>query len=139
MLFVDTSVVVAFYVPEAGSSRAQKLFAGDEPLAICAISQVEFASAIAKLHRMKAISKTDAQRVLEQFADHVRQRMYGFCPLTQEVYEQARTWIASLETSLRTLDAIQLAAAHLRGLPIVTADKALARSAGKLGVAVRTL
>ncbi|MBS3822046.1 MAG: type II toxin-antitoxin system VapC family toxin [Phycisphaerae bacterium] len=139
MLFVDTSVIVAFYVPESGSRRAETLFTGGEPLAICTVSEVEFASAIAKLHRIKAINKADAGRILEQFAEHVRQKHYSFCPLSLEVYDQARQWIASLETPLRTLDAIQLAAAHLSDLPMVTADKALAKSARTLGIAVRKL
>ena len=125
MLFVDTSVVVALYVPEPGSRRVQRLFADADDLAICPITEIEFASAVSRLLRMRAIPKEAARRLLDQFADHVREPFYTFYPLTQEVYDLAREWVGSFETSLRTLDAIQLAAAHVNDAPMLTADKAL--------------
>ena len=40
MLFLDTSVVVAFYTPEANSARAQRLFSSRTPLGICSLTEV---------------------------------------------------------------------------------------------------
>lgn len=139
MILVDTSVVVAFYVPESGSRTAQDLYDGDEPLAICPLTEVEFASAISKLYRMKAIRRADAGRILDQFGDHIAQQLYSFCPMTQDVYRQAREWIASLKTPLRSLDAIQLAAAHVQGIPFATADKTLAKTGRQLGAKINEI
>ena len=134
MLLLDTSVIVPFYVPESVSVRVQRLFSSGTPLAITALGEVEFHSAISRLVRMKSISKDAGKRVIEAFASHVQQKRFAFRPITRLQYEQARDWIGALTTSLRTLDALQLATAHANGLPLATADRALARSAKRLGI-----
>ena len=139
MLFLDTSVIVAFYIPEAQSSRVQRLFSSETPLAICSLAEVEFTSAIARLVRMKALPKQFATRVLDEFQGHIQQKLYEFCPITQTEYDLAKNWISSFKTSLRTLDALQLAVASSNGLPFVTADKILTKAAKTFGVATRGL
>lgn len=139
MLLLDTSVIVAFYIPEAKSGRAQRLFSSETPLAICPLAEVEFHSAIARLVRMKAISRSAGHRVIQEFRSHVREKLYAFCAVTQKEYDLARDWIGSFKTSLRTLDAVHLAVAQTNGVPLVTADKGLAKAASKLGVTVEKL
>lgn len=137
MLLLDTSIIVAFYIPEAISSRVQRLFSSDTELAISSLAEVEFASAIAKRVRMNSISQPDGQRVLDEFHTHLRDNLYAHKPITQEVFHQASQWLASFQTPLRTLDALQLAVAKVNDLPFVTGDKVLINAAGKLGVSVR--
>jgi len=139
MLFVDTSVVVAFYIPETNSRRAQRLFSSELTLAISSLVEVEFSSAVARLVRMKHIAADDGRRVLEAFQSHIEKKFYAFTPITQEVYRLAHDWIGSFRTALRTLDALQLAAAHTHGLSFVTTDKALAQAARQLDVALENL
>lgn len=139
MLVLDTSVIVAYYIPEANSRRVQRLFSSATPLAISPLTEVEFASAIARLVRMDAITTSDGRRVFEEFQSHIEQKFYAFFPLTPDVYELARDWIGSFETALRTLDALQLAVAHANDVPFMTADKALAKAARQLGVKLEKL
>jgi len=139
MLFLDTSVIVAFYIPEAQSGRVQRLFSSETPLAICSLAEVEFTSAIARLVRIKAISEQAGKLVLEGFRGHVQQKFYAFCPITQKEYDLAKDWLGSFKTSLRTLDALQLAVASSNNLPFVTSDKALTKAAKALGVTIRGL
>ncbi len=134
MVFLDTSVVVALYVEEPKSTKAQKLVARHDGVAICPLAQVEFYSAIARLVRLKAMPSQDAQRVLESFEAHIAQGVYQFHPVTQKVYDLARDWIGSFETSLRSLDALHLAVAAENGLLFATADRTLAKAAKRLGV-----
>ena len=134
MLLLDTSVIVPFYVPEAASGRVQRLFSSGTPLAISPLGEVEFHSAISRLVRMKSISPDAGKRVIAAFASHVRQKLYSFRPITRKQYDLARDWIGELTTSLRTLDALQLATAHANGLPLATADRVLAKAAKRLGV-----
>ena len=54
-------------------------------------------------------------------------------------YVQARRWIESLAAPLRTLDALHLAVAHGHSIPLLTADRQLARAARKLAVRIRLL
>ncbi len=139
MLMLDTSVVVAFYIPETISRRVQRLYSSGEPLAISPLAQVEFTSAVARLVRMKSLGASDANRVRDTFQSHVDQKLYAFCPITQEVFEVARDWIGSFKIALRTLDALQLATAHCSGCSFVTADKAMAKAATQLGVSIQDL
>ncbi|MCC5830628.1 MAG: type II toxin-antitoxin system VapC family toxin [Phycisphaeraceae bacterium] len=139
MLLLDTSVIVAFYIPEAHSDRVQRLYSSRTILAISPLSEVEFASAVSRLVRMRNINGGDGRRVWNAFQSHVQQKLYAFSPMTQQVYELAREWISSFQTALRTLDALQLAAAHANDLPFVTADKKLAKAARGLGVSVERL
>ena len=139
MLFLDTSVIVAFYIPEAQSGRVQRLFSSETPLAICSLTEVEFTSAVARLVRMKAFEKQFGRRVLEEFRNHIQQKLYAFRPVARKEYDLAQDWIGSFRTSLRTLDALQLAVASSNDLPFVTADKGLTKSAKALGVTIRGL
>jgi len=139
MLFLDTSVIVPFYVPEALSPRVQRLFSSGEPLSISSLAQVEFTSAIARLVRMKALSKRSGRSVLEEFESHIKRKLYAFQAITPKEYELALGWIGSFRTSLRTLDALQLAVASSNDLPLVTTDKGLAKAAKTLGVTTRGL
>lgn len=136
---LDTSVIVAFYIPEAISGRVQRLFSSGTPLAINSLVEVEFASAVARRVRMRSISHDDGRLVLEEFALHVRENLYAFNPVTQEAFTLAGEWLGSLRTSLRTLDALQLAMAHVNDLSFMTADKALAKAARELGLAIEAL
>lgn len=139
MLVLDTSVIVAFYIPEANSPRVQRLFSSQTPLAISSLAEVEFTSAVARLVRMKAITHSDGQRVLDEFHSHVQQNLYAFTPITQEVFARVREWLAAFRTSLRTLDALQLAVADVNELPFMTADRTLAKAAKALGAAIEVL
>lgn len=139
MLFLDTSIIVSLYVHEDKSTKSQKLVSSYEPLAICPLAEVEFYSAIARLNQMKMLSKADAEHVLNSFSAHVEQGYFAFYPIDQNVYNKARQWLGELKTPLRSLDALQLAVADLNGLVFATADRALSRSAKKLGVACKTV
>ena len=139
MLFLDTSVIVAFYIPQAMSGQVQRLFSSERPLAICPLAEVEFHSAIARLVRMKVIGRSAGNRVIREFCSHVQQKLYSFCAITQKEYDFARDWIGSFKTSLRTLDALHLAVAYSNDLPFVTADKSLVKAAAKLGVTIEKL
>ena len=50
-------------------------------------------------------------------------------PLTAEHFIKARTMIASMTSSHRTLDALHLAVATSEALPLLTADLGFARAA----------
>jgi predicted nucleic acid-binding protein len=49
-------------------------------------------------------------------------------------YSKAREYVARLDTSLRTFDALHLAIAHANKCTLVTADKQLATAAAMLEV-----
>ena len=139
MHYLDTSVLVAFYVPEPMSASAQKLCAGSAAAAISAITEVEFHSAVSRRVRTKELSIGDAQKVISHFRIHLDEHLYRVVPVAQGDYVLARDWLATFQTSLRSLDALHLAVTFANGLTLVTADKELARSARHFGVKCRMI
>ncbi len=67
--------------------------------------------------------------MLELFQTHVDEGHYRRLTLGAEHYLRARELIGSLTTALHTLDALHLAAALGEDLPLLTADRDLARAA----------
>jgi len=139
MPYLDTSVVIAFYLPEPRNAEVRKLFSGTGEIAISSLSEVEFHSAIARRVRMNELTKDDGLEVLSQFKVHVDDALYRMIPVEPRNYALARDWLATFHTPLRTLDAIHLAVAFSNGLAVVTADKVLAESARHFGVKHRLI
>jgi predicted nucleic acid-binding protein len=83
---------------------------------------------------MREIPEVDARRILAAFEAHCAAGAYRFVTIGDREYALAGRWLGAFKTPLRTLDALHLAAAHAHGLPLVTVDRALARSAQTLGV-----
>lgn len=137
MHYLDTSVLVAFYLPEPLNAQVQNLFGELTEVAVSGLSEVEFHSAIARRVRMGELRKDDALRVLSQFRCHVDDHLYSMVAIEQRDYMLARDWLAAFHTPLRTLDALHLAAAFASKCTIVTADKVLADSATHFGVKCR--
>jgi len=101
--------------------------------------EVEFVSALARRVRIGDLPRQDAQRISALFISHIEGRVYARLSVEQEAYRTARTWLAAFEVPLRTLDALHLATAAAHGMPIATADRALARAADALGIRVRRI
>jgi predicted nucleic acid-binding protein len=134
MHYLDTSVLVALYLPEPMNSRVQKLCSRSDGIAISGLSEVEFHSVLARRVRMNELAKGDALKVLSQFKVHADGGFYRMIAIEQRDYMLARDWLATFRTPLRTLDALHLAVAFSHGLAVLTADKVFAASARHFGV-----
>lgn len=137
-MYLDTSVLAALYIPEARSS-AVAAAVGGRPPAISALTEVEFASAVARRVRERTLAAADGERVLELFDAHVAERRYRHLPIGAETFVQARRLLRSGKAPLATLDALHLALASLGEEAILTADRQLARAAARFGVKVHPL
>jgi predicted nucleic acid-binding protein len=134
MAYVDTSVLVAYYCPEHLSDAAEAAIRSVETPAISPLTEVEFFSALAIRARTGDMEPDAARRVLAQFRGHVEDRRFLFVPVGATEFVQACGWLESFSTPLRLVDALHLATASSHGLPLLTADKGLARSAEHFGV-----
>lgn len=135
MIYADTSVILAFYRPEAASVRAQAFFGSLKgPALISSLTEVEFASALARWVRVNEISDADATRIHAAFLSDMDDGCYQIIPLTGAHYHQATAWLLSRKSSLRTLDALHLVCAAKREVPLATFDRSLTSAAVKLGV-----
>jgi predicted nucleic acid-binding protein len=127
--YVDTSVLGAYYCPEALSAAAEGALRGLEVPVISGLSGLEFCSLIAKKRRLKELTAQQAQKTLDLFGNHVSEGFYRRISLTGEHYLKARELIGSTRIPLHTLDALHLAAALTETLAILTADRGLAAAA----------
>ncbi len=139
MIYLDTSILVAYYCPEPLSEAAEKLILRAEQPSLSLLTEVELASALARKIREKEISQEDGNRVLTEFQSHLTQFLFRRIPIEREHYNFAFNWLAQFTTSLRILDALHLAVAAGNNLEVITADQQLSRSARKLGVRSRLL
>jgi len=139
MGYLDTSVVVAYYCPEPFSEAVERMLHRMEQPAISALTEVEFASALARKVRERGMSGEEANLVLNAFKSHINQRLFTRIPVDREHYTVAFTWLTQFSLPLRTLDALHLAVAAGADLDLITADRGLSQSARKLGVRTKFL
>ncbi len=136
MIYIDTSILVAFYCPEKMSDQVEKILLNTENPAISQLTEVELTSALARKAREKTLSQKDAIDVLSIFRAHIDEKSFQYLPIQPIHYTTAMNWIAEFNTPLRTLDALHLAIAAENKAPLLTADIKFAESAEILGIAV---
>lgn len=131
--------MVAYYCPEPLSSRAERVLSAQPQPTISGLTEVEFASALARKTRLREISRADAERVLSRFAAHLAESLYRRIFMERGHFDLAFQWLSELRTALRALDALHLAVAAANELDVITVDVPMARSARALGVRVKLL
>jgi uncharacterized protein len=140
MKFWDSSAIVPLLLAEAATATVQAIAARDPELLVWWATEVECASALARLEREKVINATEAGQAFERMAllagswhevepgDGVREAAVRFLRVHQ----------------LRAADALQMAAAFVASerrpstLELVTLDERLAAAARKEGFVVLT-
>lgn len=136
--YFDTSVIASAYCDEPDSAKAQKALQDFYPV-ISSLTRIEFSSAVSKKYRMQTYTKQEACRVISQFHLHINQSYFKMTPVKEVHYEQADEWMSSLQTGLRTIDALHLAIAHANQLTLITADVVLGKAARTFGVSVKVI
>lgn len=136
MPYLDTSVVVAYYVPEALSTRAQAIYTAHTAPAISELVELEFFAALSLRLRTGDLERTQAERVASLFLSHLDGGWYTRIHLHAGHYLAARGFIARFDLPLKSPDALHLAVSASERLALVTADRQLARNAESLGLEV---
>ena len=134
MVYLDTSVLVAYYCPEALSHQVQNLMREEVKPALSSLTEVEFFSAVAKKVRANELSSKDGNRILAKFVSHLNADLFNLIPVENHHWQMARGWIGLFTTPLRTLDALHLAVASDSALQLVTSDLSFFQSAEKLDI-----
>ena len=131
--YLDTSALLPYYREEKASQPIQEFLSSlKTPVIISDLTEVEFASALSRWVRMKEITAAQAGLVESGFAEDSRSGLFRRLPLTTKHYRQAKTWISSRKTALRTLDALHLACCFSASAKMVTCDAVLVQAANVL-------
>jgi predicted nucleic acid-binding protein len=139
LIYLDTSVVVAYYCPEHISDLSESIIRGKQPCFLSDLTEVEFFSAISRKIRQRELSSTDAATVRHHFVTHLNDGVYRRTSLGPHHVLRARGFLTDFVTALRTLDAMHLAIVSLDGLRLVTADESFFQSAKTLSISARLL
>jgi hypothetical protein len=137
--YIDTSVLVAYYCPEALSEPVQEFLGEQVKPAVSSLTEVELFSAVARKVRAGELSQPDGNRILSKFLSHLDGNLFTVIPVEFHHWRLARGWIGLFSTPIRTLDALHLAIASVGDFVLVTSDQGLVRAAGTLGVKVRMM
>ena len=127
--YIDTSVLGAYYCPETLSAAAEAALRMIRAPVISLLSEVEFASLISRKRRLKELNERQAGQILDLFSTHVSEGSYRRVSVTTEHFLKARQLVAAAKASLHTLDALHLSIALSENLPLMTADRDLAKAA----------
>ncbi len=128
--FLDTSALVKRYHVELGTVPVMALFENSENmLSVSELTLVEVASAFRRRKNRGEITESVMRDALSKFEDDVLNR-FSIINIDRSLIERAKTLV--LQYEIRTLDAIQLAAALTlqdQFLVFVTADDKLLQAA----------
>ena len=139
MIYLDTSVLVAYYLPETLSDLVQQRLHQASAVVVSELAQTEFASALALRYRRGDLSLTDAQQVEMLFSSHLSADLYRTLHLNSAVFQQAYAFVSRFDLPIKAPDALHLAAAKLEEVPLVTADRQMARNAEMLQIDVELI
>lgn len=138
-MYVDTSVLAAYYCPEPLSERVEAVLRRARNPTIGHLTEVELHAAVNRKVRLNEIDRAVATKILTLFDTHILQGRYTLLALDVIHFRLAKTWLAQFIWPLRTLDALHLAVAASNELPLLTADKTMAEIAGSIGLSVTLL
>jgi predicted nucleic acid-binding protein len=127
--YIDTSVLGAYYCPEDLSSAAEAALRSVATPVISVLTEIEFGSLISRKKRLGELADRQSRDILALFENHVSEGFYRRIAFGNDKFIKARQLITSMTSSLRTLDALHLAAAMIESLPLMTSDRILAAAA----------
>jgi len=138
-LYLDASFLVALFAQDIFTSRADAFLRANQTILIVSdFAAAEFASAIGRRVRIKALTVHDARKAFSSFDGWI-----GSIAQRTEIepadIATAQAFLRRLDLALRTPDALNIAAAQRTGAALVTFDQKMAASARTLGTLVSTI
>lgn len=131
--YLDASVLVALFTRDAFTDRATRFLRTQQPVVLVSdFAAAEFASAVARLSRMREISLDEAHALLRDF-DLWRLRATQEAATMSVDVAAAASYLRRLDLPLRTADAINIAIAQRLDASLATFDVKMAASARILG------
>jgi predicted nucleic acid-binding protein len=138
-MYIDTSCLVAFYVPERLTPRIDTLITNADVVSISAITEIELLSALNKKTRMDLFTSEETQIVFQKFKDHVSKGYYKRIEINSQHFRNASNLLLQTENALRSLDAIHLGIVQAESIPIATNDTILQNAATEFKVDTITI
>jgi predicted nucleic acid-binding protein len=136
VLYCDTSVLVAYYVPEVHSAKAEKILDGHPQRVVSTLVLTEASSALRRKVHDKTLSRADGQSAFDDLRQDVASGLFRLIEIERRHYDHAAQSMWTTTERLRTLDALHLSAVALDGMHLTTADGIMAKAGKELGVTI---
>lgn len=136
MIYVDTSLLLPVYVPEAQSDEANRVLASAATVIISDLTVAEFYVGLARKVKLGTLSTPQLETTRAFFESHLKAGLLRRVALHSSHSEAAGRLASRSAVMLRTLDALHLAVAVGLGSPVATFDPRLAEAARSLGFEV---
>ncbi len=138
-VYIDTSALVKWYVPEPGSDEVEEYLRQSCPAFISLLTKVEMRSTVGRHARTGRLDAEMKGRTLATFEGDIVAGHLQLVPLTVDAFLTAESLIgAHPDVPLTSLDALHLGAVIASGASeLATADKLMARAAERIGVSCR--
>lgn len=133
-MYIDTSCLVAYYLPEEKSQLVQEKIQAADEIIISWITDIEILSAIKKKERMGEIDSQDADNAFQLYKNHRQNGLFEIVELAPAIFKASEFILRSASLALRTLDALHLGIAHEMKLKIFSFDQVLLKSADELNI-----
>ncbi|MGH9305216.1 MAG: type II toxin-antitoxin system VapC family toxin [Acidimicrobiales bacterium] len=136
IVFADTSALGSLYLGDEADSSwiMDTILHGEDPVVVCELADVELASLLVRAERDGRIDSAGVSERLSAYARHTADDgPIGVVHVATETFAEARALV--LQSSLRTLDAIHLAAARLVSSSSADTVALLTRDARQAGAA----
>jgi predicted nucleic acid-binding protein len=136
MRYVDTSVLIAYLLPEANSAVAEAfMLSTGPPLAISSWTEAELLSALGIKVRTRQLNKSAAHDVVDTYSRSVAPYLHRIA-VDDVDHRAAVSLLNGWRTGLRAGDGLHLAIAAAHGATIYTLDRGMALSGNILGIPV---
>jgi uncharacterized protein len=134
--YLDSSIIVSFFVPDAHSARADRWFAGQsDALWISCWTKTEFTALIHRRTRNGELGAAHQQQLFDQFEEW-SVRNVGHIDIDPSSGELALMLAKDARLKLSAADALHLALSTTSQLTLATFDERLASAASLRGQAV---
>lgn len=139
MRYVDTSVLIAYLMPEPASAAAEQfMLSAGEPLAISSWTEAELLSALGIKLRTGKLDMPAAGDVIDTYSRLVAPNFTRLA-IDEADHRQAIALLEGWHTSLRSGDGLHLAIAAAHGATVYTLDRRIAAAGTTLGIPVTLL
>ena len=133
-MYIDTSCLAAYYLPEPKSDTVQKIIQQNETIIISYLTEIGLLSAIRKSQRIGELSENDGNKTWNLFKSHRKSGLFDIAELDVDVFKSAELLMETTSTALRSLDAIHLGIAHAYRFDLYTFDKTMIRVANEFKI-----
>lgn len=139
--YLDTSVLAKWFVNEPGSEAVRDFMMSQRKLIISRLAVVELHSVLGRRRRNREITLAYERAALRAFNGDLATGVFHVEPMNDgHVMLAAAIFDRIGAVPLRTLDALHLASVmQLNGPRLITADRAMAQAARKLGLPCRLI